>query len=116
MASFFPYVGNGPDWNRVIKMSQIIRNYWWAHLLYISNYVPQVEKYIANPLTALSEAWYLAADMQMFWISPLFIYPLWRWRKAGLVWVIIMFLMFTGLSAIIFIVADLPPTLMFGRP
>ena len=34
----------------------------------------------------MAETWYLANDMQLFLISPLLIYPLWRWKKAGLIW------------------------------
>jgi peptidoglycan/LPS O-acetylase OafA/YrhL len=25
--------------------------------------------------------WYLAVDFQLFLITPLLVYPLWRWRK-----------------------------------
>lgn len=25
--------------------------------------------------------------MQLFILSPLFVYPLWRWTKAGLAWI-----------------------------
>lgn len=35
----------------------------------------------------MAVSWYLAADMQLFIISPLFVYPLWRWRRAGVVWI-----------------------------
>nr|CAH0109342.1 unnamed protein product [Daphnia galeata] len=28
--------------------------------------------------------WYLAIDMQLFLVSPILIYPLWRWRKCGI--------------------------------
>jgi peptidoglycan/LPS O-acetylase OafA/YrhL len=34
----------------------------------------------------MGQTWYLAVDMQLFFVSPLFIYPLWRWRKWGLAW------------------------------
>lgn len=30
----------------------------------------------------MSESWYSAADMQLFVLSPLFIYPLWRWPRS----------------------------------
>ena len=32
----------------------------------------------------MRETWYLAIDMQYFLISPLLIYPIWRWGAAGL--------------------------------
>ena len=30
----------------------------------------------------MSEAWYSAVDMQLLVLSPLFVYPLWRWPKS----------------------------------
>lgn len=116
MAIFYPLVGSGPDWNRPIKMSKVIQDNWWAYLLYINNFIPKVEKYVSNPLTSMSETWYLACDMQMYWLSPLFIYPLWRWKKAGLVWVSVVFSMFVGASAIVFMTVDMAPALIFSRP
>ena len=32
----------------------------------------------------LGQTWYLDNDMQMFIISPLIIYPLWKWKRTGL--------------------------------
>jgi hypothetical protein len=29
------------------------------------------------------QSWYLSADMQMFWLAPLALYPLWRWPLFG---------------------------------
>lgn len=61
---------------------------------------------------AMGETYYLACDMQMFWLSPLFIYPLWRWKKAGLIWVIAIFFTCLVASTIPFItIDDLPPSL-----
>ena len=31
----------------------------------------------------MGETWYLACDMQMFILSPLFVCPLWRWKRLG---------------------------------
>ncbi len=36
----------------------------------------------------MDQSWYLAADMQLFIVSgPIFVYPLWRWKRAGLAWI-----------------------------
>lgn len=31
----------------------------------------------------MPESWFLAVDMQLFALSPLFIYPIWRWPNKG---------------------------------
>jgi peptidoglycan/LPS O-acetylase OafA/YrhL len=64
----------------------------------------------------MGETWYLACDMQMFILSPLFIYPLWRWRKIGLSWAIFNILGLIAGTIAIFIVWDLPAMGFFTRP
>jgi peptidoglycan/LPS O-acetylase OafA/YrhL len=34
-------------------------------------------------LQCLNQTWYLAVDMQLFWLSPLLLYPLARWPRLG---------------------------------
>ena len=58
----------------------------------------------------MGETWYLACDMQMFIVSPLFIYPLWRWWKIGISWVIFAIAALQGGLVAIFIIWDLPAT------
>lgn len=86
-------------------------------MLYINNYVATTELSMSNPLMGMIESWSLACDMQMFWISPLFIYPLWRWKKAGLLWTVVCLFVFLGYSTVVFFVHDLPISLTpLGRP
>ena len=65
----------------------------------------------------MGETWYLAANMQMFIVSPLLIWPLWRWRRAGIAWVLFNIVAFTCGIITIYIIWDLPatafPTRMF---
>ncbi|XP_057375604.2 nose resistant to fluoxetine protein 6-like [Daphnia carinata] len=118
IATLWSYVGTGPDWNYVRQMSKSVRQNLWAHMLYINNYVAVIDQQssLSNPLTGMIEAWYLACEMQMFWISPLFIYPLWRWRKGGLIWTMACFMFFLGFCMALFIAYDIPPTVFFNRP
>ncbi len=58
----------------------------------------------------LGHSWYLAADMQLFILSPLFIYPLWRWRRAGLAWAIFVLTSIIIAIGILFIAWSLPVT------
>ena len=52
----------------------------------------------------MDETWYMACDMQMFILSPLIIWPLWRWRRAGLAWVLFLIAALTGGIIAIYIV------------
>lgn len=116
LATLYPYLGIGPDWNYIRAMSRTARKNFWTNMLYINNYVPKIEHCMNNPLTGMAESWYLACDMQMFWISPLFIYPLWRWRKVGVAWVVTSFTLLIGALMAIFVIQDLPPAVIFSRP
>ena len=113
VAFILPCVGTGPDWFYVKKMSEATRRLWWGQLLYINNYVGGMETFgRSSPQSGMYETWYLACDMQMFWLSPLLVYPLWRWKKAGIIWVLFCLLTLLGASTIPFIFYDLLPTLV----
>lgn len=111
--TFFPLVGTGPDWNFVQRISQSVRSNWYSHLLYINNYV--FPSRFTSPDYGFGETWYLACDMQMFWLSPLFIYPIWRWKKAGIIWTTISLFSLLGISLNVFILYDLPATIQLTR-
>lgn len=64
----------------------------------------------------MPETWYLACDMQMFWISPLIIYPLWRRRRVGLAWAILVIAASIGANFAVYFAWDLPPSLIVTRP
>jgi peptidoglycan/LPS O-acetylase OafA/YrhL len=116
ISTLYPYVGTGPDWNFVVQKSKALRKSWWANLMYINNFVKPVRNWGTNPEMPSLETWYLACDMQMFLISPLFIYPIWRWKRAGIIWTALNFLVMLGISTIVFVVHNLPPTIFWFRP
>lgn len=64
----------------------------------------------------MGETWYLACDMQMLLVSPLVIYPLWRWRRAGLTWALLVMAFSIGINIAARIAWDLPPTFITSRP
>lgn len=73
------YCGSGPFWNSLIKSTQVACDkYWWSALLYVQNYV--------NPnRICLGHSWYLSVDMQLYLVSPLIVYSLWRWGRRALI-------------------------------
>lgn len=63
----------------------------------------------------MGQTWYLAVDMQLFLVSPLLIYPLWRWKKYGLAWLALVILASHAAIFAIFAVYDLMPSSMPTR-
>ncbi|XP_063386155.1 nose resistant to fluoxetine protein 6-like [Cydia fagiglandana] len=54
------HFGDGPQWDIVVTgEAEACTQYWWAHLLYINNY-------IYDDSHCLPQSWYLAADTQLF--------------------------------------------------
>ncbi|KAK9498833.1 hypothetical protein O3M35_003389 [Rhynocoris fuscipes] len=78
-ATWLYRLGDGPMWDRIVGIeSDRCKTEWWQNIIYLNNYL--------NPSNyCMMQTWYLAADMQMFWLSPLVIYPLWRWPIFGYV-------------------------------
>ena len=123
-------LGSGPNWNTVHYQSEDCRTYWWSHLLYINNIFPSDANFVRRItfrqfksalffkiiFQCMPDTWYSAVDMQLFLLSPFFIFPLWRWpRKFGPTLVLL------GLSTSIFYTVilhlkwDIPLVLMMTR-
>ncbi|XP_014224477.1 nose resistant to fluoxetine protein 6-like [Trichogramma pretiosum] len=81
-ATLFEKLGSGPKWDTWVNSSkENCRANWWINLLYVNNYV--------NLETmCMSQSWYLSVDMQLLWISPLFLYPMLKCNKAVYFWVV----------------------------
>ncbi|KXJ74406.1 hypothetical protein RP20_CCG013730 [Aedes albopictus] len=47
---------------------------WWSALLYVQNYVH-------HPQMCFPHTWYLSVDMQLYFLSPLILFPLWKYGK-----------------------------------
>lgn len=63
------YMGSGPLWPQNLDTATSCKKYWWTNLLYINNLVNKDDM-------CLSWTWYLANDMQFYWISPIFLLAL----------------------------------------
>ncbi|PSN55352.1 hypothetical protein C0J52_01840 [Blattella germanica] len=76
-ATLMYHLGSGPNWNSQMGLNRdyCIEN-WWTNLLYINNYI-NIDRMCMN------QTWYLAVDMQLFWLSPLLLYPLAKWPRFG---------------------------------
>lgn len=110
IATLMIYLGTGPRWYTVEIVAEGCRKKAWTHLLYINNIVDTDPTY-----ACVSEGWYLAVDMQLFLISPLIIYPLWRWNRAGLTWLLLLTVGSLASNFIVYGVYDLPATMILSR-
>ncbi|GBM74405.1 Nose resistant to fluoxetine protein 6 [Araneus ventricosus] len=74
-ATLFAYTGTGTLWP-TYDTNPVCHKDWWWHLLYINNFENSDKQ-------CMVWCWYLAADMQFYIISPLFMVPLIRWPRLG---------------------------------
>ncbi|XP_035687103.1 nose resistant to fluoxetine protein 6-like [Branchiostoma floridae] len=72
------YMGSGPWWairdNWAMSFVQVCREYWWANLLYINNFVGQ---------RCFLHGWYLGVDMQLYVTLTGLLVVLYRHPKVG---------------------------------
>ena len=80
-ATYLKFLATGPNSYTLDDTRHSCRDGWWLNLLYINNFNEDLGRE-----HCIGWSWYLANDMQMFLISPLVIYPLWRWARAGAAW------------------------------
>ncbi|XP_076231367.1 O-acyltransferase like protein [Calliopsis andreniformis] len=84
-ATLFYKVGSGPRWNVWVGENRdYCRENWWTNLLYVNNYVNL-------PRICLSQSWYLAMDMQLVWLSPIFLYPMLKLTREIFFWLVFAF-------------------------
>jgi hypothetical protein len=70
----YKFMSAGPFWED--DHCEANQHTWWMYLLYLSNFIPIHQM-------CVGWSWYLANDMQFYLISPLFLYPLYKWPKFG---------------------------------
>ncbi|XP_058803540.1 uncharacterized protein LOC131671268 [Phymastichus coffea] len=97
-----PKIGSGARWDVLLRLfTGNCRNKWWPHLLYLQNFIEKDNMCLAH-------LWYLAVDMQFFWISPLILYPLYRKPKLGLIILSALFLVSLAITASVVGIRNLP--------
>ncbi|KAH8385804.1 hypothetical protein KR093_011788 [Drosophila rubida] len=97
--SLYKYSGAGPMWFKLGTQDQRCEDTWWATLLYVQNY--------AFPYSiCVSQSWYLAVDTQLYFLSPLFLIPLYKWGKKALIPIVIFALLCLGCTVATFLQND----------
>ncbi|XP_017055760.1 nose resistant to fluoxetine protein 6 [Drosophila ficusphila] len=97
--SLYKYSGAGPMWFKLGTQDQRCADTWWATLIYVQNY--------AFPYSiCISQSWYLAVDTQLYFLSPIFLIPLWKWGKKALVPIVIFLIICLGGTFATFMLND----------
>ncbi|XP_033609915.1 nose resistant to fluoxetine protein 6-like [Cryptotermes secundus] len=74
-ATLYRYVGSGPLLPASAnQMAENCQSNWWTNIIYINNYFDMNR-------TCVPQSWYLSVDMQLFLLSPIVLYPLWKWPR-----------------------------------
>ncbi|XP_015522578.2 nose resistant to fluoxetine protein 6 isoform X1 [Neodiprion lecontei] len=75
--------GSGPEWDVVITAAkESCQANWWANLLYVNNMVTVED-------ICITQSWYLAVDMQLLWLSPIFLYPMLKFSRGTIFWAVL---------------------------
>lgn len=100
-ATLLEYMGAGPKWNYIKNnFADNCKIYWWTALLYVQNYV-NVNK------MCVGQTWYLNIDMQLYIVSPIILFFLWKYPKTGGCFVIICIMSFIAVPFYIAYVDEL---------
>ncbi|XP_031639007.1 nose resistant to fluoxetine protein 6-like [Contarinia nasturtii] len=75
--SLLKFLGNGPVWPLLMTKDTSCEKYWWSALLYVQNYVNPTEM-------CFGYSWYLSVDMQLFVISPVIIYIVYKLKTKSM--------------------------------
>ncbi|KAF8363339.1 hypothetical protein PRIPAC_90262 [Pristionchus pacificus] len=86
----------------------------WMNLLYINNFDGMIESYTVTPILSqcYGVSWFLATDMQLFWISPLFLGALLYSGLAGFLVSLLAMVLSVAAGFYFHIHYDLPATSM----
>ncbi|CAG7725078.1 unnamed protein product [Allacma fusca] len=104
MATLLPYLGNGPGWFLIEQESRMCEASWWHNILYLNNYLSY-----SSGKVCYGESWYLGNDMMFYWLSPLVIYPLWKWKRIGILILVLVSLMSMIAPFVVTYTKELPP-------
>ncbi|XP_065346750.1 nose resistant to fluoxetine protein 6-like [Cloeon dipterum] len=99
-ATIFPLLGSGPTWFKDVGVHmEVCKENWPLNLLYVNNIID-------SDRLCIVQTWYLGADMQLYLLAPLIVYPIWMWPSAGKYIILVMLTLSSLLSAYIIFEAD----------
>ncbi|XP_027843539.2 nose resistant to fluoxetine protein 6-like [Aphis gossypii] len=103
-----PNLGSGPQWNLVVKHhADICEKTWWRNFLFIHNY-------FGFKNMCLSHTHHIGIDSQLFMISPLLVWTLWKWPRKSMAALVALATISTGLRYYVTLTKKLNLFINFG--
>ncbi|XP_022182796.1 nose resistant to fluoxetine protein 6-like isoform X2 [Myzus persicae] len=91
-AFVIPHLGNGPFWaSRIWIEADKCKNYWWANVLAVSNYIP-----VENQ--CLISGWYVSCLLQFLVIGTTVVYICVKHRRIGIYLIVTLFITSLAIS------------------
>lgn len=94
MSSFQESIVDGILISQLQRQIHNCENYWWSNLLLIQNYVnpfetvsnvPRLRVFMTSLLfQCIPVTWFLSVDFQLFLLSPIFVFLLWKFKYRAL--------------------------------
>ena len=104
IAAFPPFMSYGPFyWIAAKHQADLCRENGWQNLIYINNFFKQDDQ-------CLGQTWYLANDMQFYFLSPIILLPLWKKPKYGFALGGLIYAILTFIIGFLVVHYHLPPT------
>lgn len=89
-------LSDGPFWKQIGgKLTEFCVDGWWTTLIYLANYLRPGK-------LCFGHSWYLMVDMQLYFLSPLVLYPIWRWKKR--IGLMILLILTIASSSVVYII------------
>ncbi|XP_062124806.1 nose resistant to fluoxetine protein 6-like isoform X1 [Drosophila sulfurigaster albostrigata] len=87
--TLIPILSDGPATDKAqFDNYDNCKSTWYLTLLYVQNY--------ATPNMCVNHTWYLAADMQLYILSPIFLIALYKWGKKAAGGIFVLMLLLSG--------------------
>ncbi|XP_001942708.2 regulator of hypoxia-inducible factor 1 [Acyrthosiphon pisum] len=103
-----PNLGSGPQWNLVVKHhADICEKTWWRNFLFIHNY-------FGFKNMCLSHTHHIGIDSQLFMVSPLLVWTLWKWPRRSMAALLGLATISTGLRYYVTLTKKLNLFINFG--
>nr|XP_014275443.2 nose resistant to fluoxetine protein 6 [Halyomorpha halys] len=105
-----PHLGSGPQWPLVVNHhAELCKQYWWRNILFIHNY-------FGFKNMCLTHTHHIGIDTQLFLVSPLLIFLVYKWPRQGLLTLLSIGIISTILRFYTVYIRQLNLYVYFGNP